>query len=140
MCSQRRELAHIKPHIHGCLHRLTERTKEQERKSERETVGGGRWRERWREIIRRIKLDSFHPFLPKIKLPKKKKARDTRVGIWKIYRLRLAAWHILSNQYPTPHTSPSLQALCRISFTHFQFTPYPQHKHMQTQTLSAILR
>lgn len=47
MCSQRRELAHIKPHIYGegCGHRLTERKREQEREKE----GGG---QREREVGR----------------------------------------------------------------------------------------
>lgn len=57
MCSQRRALAHIKPHIYeeGCGHRLTERKRKSERG--RGTEGEEGERER-RGGIRRINLGS----------------------------------------------------------------------------------
>lgn len=72
MCSQSRELAHIKPHIYdeGCGHRLTERKREREQEKEREA--GAREGERGRKRSDGSTLaHEFHPFSPKIKRPNK---------------------------------------------------------------------
>lgn len=53
MCSQRRELAHIKPHIYGegCGHRLSERKRVKEREGQRgrreREVGGDQKDQPW---------------------------------------------------------------------------------------------